>query len=126
MNVDISNIAKSLGRALEPHETGQAQWWIQGAQLRIQAKLGDLAKLNQETLTYVITEAVARKLRNPDGKRNERIDDYSYGYDADAARVDIDLTDTEWEMLKPIKNANAFTIGTNSRPYYARGGELWD
>lgn len=126
MTANVSTVSQSLGRSLEPHEVEQVNWWIKGAELRIRSRLGDLDYLDQETLTYVVTEAVARKVRNPDGKRNERIDDYSYGYDTDAAKVDIDLTDTEWAMLTPKSNRNAFSIGSVTTPYYASGGKTWD
>lgn len=126
MTANISTVSQSLGRSLEPHEVEQVNWWIKGAELRIRNRLGDLDCLDQETLTYVVTEAVARKARNPDGKRNERIDDYSYGYDADAAKVDIDLTDAEWAMLMPRSNRNAFSIASKTTPYYAGRRRSWD
>jgi hypothetical protein len=66
--------------------------------------------------------AVARKSLNPGGKINERIDDYSYGLSADAARADLWLTDAEWGLLLPGQGTGAFTIRPYGWGYRTYGG----
>ena len=99
---NVTDVAATLGRPItSSDEIAQVNAWIKGCELKIKARLGNLADLDLDILTYVIGEAVARRVRNPEGKQNERIDDYSYGLAQEAARAEIYLTDEEWAMLAP-------------------------
>ena len=96
----IIDVATTLGRPItDPDEQNQITNWISKTERIISARLGDLDALDRQILADVISEVVARRSRNPDGKRNERIDDYSYTLDAAASAVELTLTDAEWARL---------------------------
>lgn len=96
----VIDVATTLGRPItEPDEQNQITNWIGKVERIISARLGDLAALDRQILADVISEVVARRARNPDGKRNERIDDYSYTLDAAASAVELTLTADEWARL---------------------------
>ena len=93
-------MATTLGRPItDQDEQAQILNWISKTERIIAARLGDLAALDRQILADVLSEVVARRARNPDGKRNERIDDYSYTLDAAASAVELTLTDAEWARL---------------------------
>lgn len=96
----VIDVAVTLGRPItDPDEQAQILNWVAKTERIISARLGDLAALDRQILADVISEVVARRVRNPDGKRNERIDDYSYTLDAAASAVELTLTPDEWARL---------------------------
>ena len=96
----VIDVATTLGRPItDPGEQAQIVNWIAKTERIISARLGDLDALDRQILADVISEVVARRARNPDGKRNERIDDYSYTLDAAASAVELTLTADEWARL---------------------------
>lgn len=96
----VIDVAVTLGRPItDPDEQAQILNWVAKTERIISARLGDLAALDRQILADVISEVVARRARNPDGKRNERIDDYSYTLDAAASAVELTLTADEWARL---------------------------
>nr|DAV79559.1 MAG TPA: hypothetical protein [Caudoviricetes sp.] len=96
----VLEVAVTLGRPItDPEEQKQITNWIEKVERIIAARLGDLHRLDPAILSDVITEVVARRVRNPDGKRNERIDDYSYTLEAAAASAELALTEAEWARL---------------------------
>ena len=96
----VIDVATTLGRPItDQDEQNQITNWISKTERIISARLGDLANLDRQILADVISEVVARRARNPDGKRNERIDDYSYTLDAAASAVELTLTADEWARL---------------------------
>lgn len=116
----IEEVARRLGREIgEGTEAHQVQAWIDDVGAMILARLPTIeariasGELRSEVVSAVVSNAVIRKVKNPDGKQNERIDDYSYGLTADAARGELFLTDEEWDLLSPSTETGAFTI----RPY---------
>ena len=109
----VQDVATTLGRPItDPDEQNQVIAWISGCELKIRTRLGDIDGLDQDILRYVISEAVARRVRNPEGKQNERIDDYSYGLSSEAARAEIYLTEDEWAMLAPSGSASPSWVPT--------------
>ena len=96
----------------DPDETAQVEWWIQSAELQIRSRLGDLAELDQDVLTYVIVEAVAAKAQNPEGAQSETIDDYTYRLPAESRRVTI--LPEWWNLLDPDSGSGVFS----ARPYF--------
>ena len=71
--------------------------------------------------------AVVRYLKNPDGKYQERIDDYSFMRDRSVAAGALYISDDEWAQLLP-DDANAssgFTIRTDYQPATAGGPSYW-
>jgi hypothetical protein len=118
----VSDVATTLGRTIsDATEIDQVNAWISDAELIIHARLGDLSALDAGVLRLVIKEAVARRVRNPDGKDNERIDDYSYGLVDDAKKVGISITDEEWAMLSPDGSASGAFMPT-ATPQWWTGG----
>lgn len=96
----VTDVATTLGRPItDLDEQNQISNWIAKTERIIAARLGDLGNLDRQILADVISEVVARRARNPDGKRNERIDDYSYTLDAAASAVELTLTADEWARL---------------------------
>lgn len=96
----VLDVATTLGRPItDTDEQNQITNWISKTERIISARLGDLDALDRQILADVISEVVARRARNPDGKRNERIDDYSYTLDAAASAVELTLTADEWARL---------------------------
>lgn len=96
----VIDVATTLGRPItDPDEQAQILNWIAKTERIISARLGNLDSLDRQILADVISEVVARRARNPDGKRNERIDDYSYTLDAAASAVELTLTADEWARL---------------------------
>lgn len=119
------DVAEELGRNLAAGdaETKQIERWISRVEILISRRLGPLERLDQAALKAVIPAVVARKALNPEGKQNERIDDYSYGLVGAAASVDLALTDLEWELLTPeedTRDDGAFNISPAYSPGYAR------
>lgn len=100
----VDDVAVTLGRAvnkLSSVQKAQIEDWIGKTERIIKKRLGDLALLDEETLKDVVSEVVARRFKNPDGKQNERIDDYGYGLDREVAKGRLYLTDEEWDQLTP-------------------------
>lgn len=110
--ITYQDVGKTLGRPiLDTDECAQITLWISDAELVIKNRLGDLAQLDQDNLKYVVREAVALKVKNPDGLQNERIDDYSYGRTDEASTGDIFIRDSWWRMLDAdAAGDGAFTI----------------
>lgn len=117
----VEDVERRLGRQFsDGAEREQVQAWIGDVQGIVLARLPSLpgrivpaGPLSAEVVAAVVANAVIRKVKNPDGKQNERIDDYSYGLTADAARGELFLTDDEWALLSPdVGNSGAFSIRT--------------
>lgn len=119
----VTDVQVRLGRPItDATEIAQVNAWLSDLEALIKVRIPDLSQrvldgvLDSEVVKLVEAQAVVRKVKNPDGKQNERVDDYSYGLTADAARGDLFLTDDEWALLLPSTNpSGAFTI----RPYGA-------
>jgi hypothetical protein len=107
----VSDVATSLGRPVSTSaEVEQIQLWLDDAEMQVRLRLGDVSALDQQALRYVEREAVVLKVKNPDGKKSEGIDDYNYGRYDDAARGQVYITDEWWELLAPKTAGGAFTI----------------
>ena len=119
----VTDVQVRLGRPItDTAEIAQVNAWLADIEALIKVRIPDLAVrildgvLDEEVVKLVEAQAVVRKVKNPDGKQNERVDDYSYGLNADAPRGDLFLTDDEWALLLPSTNpSGAFTV----RPYGA-------
>src|SRR6478735_3964414 len=111
----LADVATRLGRPItDSNEVAQVEAWLGDVESLILARIPDLADWvaggvpSEAVVKMVEANAVVRKVKNPDGKQNERIDDYSYGLNADAARGDLFLTDAEWALLEPGSGEGAF------------------
>ena len=126
--VTYDDVATTLGRPISDEtERAQVDLWIGDAELLIRARLGDLDDLDTDVLTHVVREAVAMRVRNPDGKQSERIDDYSYQRAPEAARPGgISILDEWWDLLTPADAVSgAFTIRPAGTAGYATPSGLW-
>lgn len=110
----ITDVSTRLGRTIsESAEIAQVNAWIADVEALILHRIPDLAQqivdgnVLASAVKTVVCQSVIRKIKNPDGKQNERIDDYSYGLSQDAARVDLFITDDEWSMITPRGTSGA-------------------
>lgn len=128
---NLQDVQTRLGRAVsDASEVDQVNAWIADVEATIQTRISDLPDRVADDANYaalvkkIIAQIVCRKIKNPDGKQNERIDDYSYGLGSEAARADLKPTEDEWEELAPgsSSGSEAFTI----RPTFTSGfAERW-
>lgn len=119
---NLQDVETTLGRRItERYEIQQVRSWIEDAALCIRLRLGSLDDLSGEVLRFVIKESVARRVRNPEGKTTERIDDYSYTLNADSARASLYILDEEWAMLSPRVGANIFPPPLTPHWWHAGG-----
>lgn len=108
-----SDVAVAIGRSIsDAAEQARVTYWLNAAELQIKARLGDVALLDQDTLKFVETEAVAARLLNPEGYQYEAIDDYRYGLPSESRQVTI--LPEWWSMLSPTGGGSAYTIGVSS------------
>lgn len=124
MSVTPAEVAVALGRPTPAEGTPQyGQWarWITGARMLIRNRLGDLDLLDQETLDYVVCEAVlplARRDGDTSSQVEIAIDDgrVSRTYVAGAGTVVI--SDDWWDLLTGggASSASAYS----ARPSFVR------
>lgn len=114
MTVQVSDIETALGRTLTTTEQAQATQWIADALMLIEARLGDLAQIDEAKVDYVVREAVVARFRNPDGYQSETIDDYTYRLPSETRRVTI--LPEWWELLSPAAESGAFSTRPGFEP----------
>lgn len=120
MYTSVEDVATELGRPLAEAEQPQIASWIARVEARIATRIPDLDtrvtdQLFFARLTGIVSDVVARKARNPEGMRSERIDDYYY--DRGAQTADLMLTDAEWAELMPeLGTRGAFSIRPSFTP----------
>jgi hypothetical protein len=114
---NVDDVAVRLGRPItDSNEVAQVNAWLEDTEALIRARIPDLDELvasgalDEDLVVLVECNAVVRKIKNPDGKLNEKIDDYSYALTDEAARGDLFLTDAEWALLEPGGGHGAWTI----------------
>jgi hypothetical protein len=119
MSVTTADIEAVLGRSTPPTSAEETQWdiWISDARMLIEARLGDLAELDQVRLDYVVREAVVAHIRRPDDATtvDVSVDDAraSRTYRTSAGRVTI--RDEWWDLLSPSSTSGAaFSIFPSS------------
>lgn len=135
MYANLTDVSERLGRPItDPDEVAQVNKWIGDVETLIRSRLPNLepgieGHPSLEIAEMVVSNAVIRKVKNPDGKQNERIDDYSYGLTEEAARGSLFLTDEEWALLAPASSSGAFSVSPHFEPdrvrYSYPGGPLW-
>ena len=90
---------------------------IDKAELRILARVPDLAArleagtISPEVLASVIEDMALRVARNPDGKKSEAIDDYSWTLDSRVSAGLLYLSDDELALLVPAERPRPKAIG---------------
>lgn len=113
----ISDVSTRLGRPIaDPLEVAQVEAWIADIEALILARVPGLpaailaGKPTFATVTYLVSNAVIRKIKNPDGKVSEGIDDYNYRLNENSRKGELFLTDEEWDLLTPDSPDGAWTI----------------
>lgn len=121
----LTDVSTRLGRSITTDaELAQVNAWLADVETLILSRIPTLAALiaagapSQGIVVMVEANAVIRKIRNPEGKVSEDIDDYRYRLNADAARGDLFLTDPEWALLSPGNGSGAYSV----TPYFAPDG----
>lgn len=120
-----SDVAARLGRALSTAETAWVPSLLDDVEAMITARIPDLADqigatpptVDQATVIRVEAWAVVRFLKNPDGKLQESIDDYSFTRDRAVSAGILGITDEEWDQILPSAGtSSAFTIQSVASP----------
>lgn len=110
-----NDVAAHLGRSLTEAEATRAALLLNAAEAMISARVADIAEAPTNLVILVEAMAVARVLRNPDGRWQETISS-EYSFQADKVGSDgvLRITDDEWAILvPPVLNdldTKAFTI----------------
>ena len=122
----VVDVSTRLGRPIaDPDEVAQVEAWLDDAEAVILSRIPTLPDLlgvgapTVATLVMVESNAVIRKIRNPEGYTSETIDDYTYRYNEQVRRGDIFLTDEEWSLLSPAGAAGAFSTTPGFVPDWA-------
>lgn len=112
----VSDVSTRLGRPItDPNEVAQVDAWLEDIEALILARIPDLTDLvaagtpTVQAVVMVESNAVIRKLKNPDGKVSEGVDDYNYRLNENARKGELFLTDDEWELLEPGVVSSAFS-----------------
>ena len=116
--VTWTQVQTNLGRTLTPAQQQQAVLWITQTQALIQARLGDLALLDQAILDMVVTEAVTLRLKNPDGvrRRSVAVDDGRVETEVTEASGQLVILDDWWALLTPRSQGGAFSVAPAYEP----------
>jgi hypothetical protein len=91
--------------------------WIQSAKFLIRNRLGDLDDLDQESLDYVVREAVVAKVRRPDDATqiDVSVDDGRISKVYQTSSGSVTIRPEWWELLSPSHGGEAFSIGPAAR-----------
>ena len=116
MAVTPADIAVELGRtAPESTDAEYAQWelWIADARFLIGKRLGDITALDQDTVDYVVRQAVAAHVKRPDDATQVAVsvDDGSVSRTYRSSRGRVEIIDDWWALLAPADTTGkAFSI----------------
>lgn len=117
----LTDVQTRLGRPItSADEVAQVNAWVADVEALILARLPLLAPGTEgapslAVVQMVVANAVIRKVKNPDGKVSEGVDDYQYRYNEQTRKGELFLTVEEWSLLTPASASSAFSI----RPYGA-------
>lgn len=112
----VNDVSVTLGRPIsESSEIAQVNAWLARVESRIRRRIPSIDTLAEDfayrdVLIGVEVDVVVRRILNPEGKANERIDDYSYGLTDSAKASDLWPLDREWDELTPARPRGAFSI----------------
>ena len=106
-----------LGRDFSTAESAQCQGFLDDAEGMILERIPDLiakiaaGALGFATVARVERRAVRRVMLNPEGKKTERVDDYSYGRDDTTASGEVYISGEEWSwLITTLSSGDAFSI----------------
>lgn len=113
------DVQVALGRPISTgSEQEQVEWWLDGVELFVVARLGPVADLDQNVLKYVEVEAVVAKIQR--AGRNESsitvsVDDGSVTRRFENVSAS-DITAEWWQLLSPNADAAAASIRPGFEP----------
>lgn len=116
MAVTPNDIAVELGRTapdLAAPEYAQWELWISDARFLIGRRLGDITALDQDTVDYVVRQAVAAHVKRPDDATQVTVsvDDASSSKTYRSSRGRVEIIDDWWALLAPTDTTGkAFSI----------------
>lgn len=105
----LKDLADRLGRDLTAVEERRATAWLADASALILKQFPQYEAAPTDISTKVCCAMVLRVLNNPDGKRQESLDDYSYTIDSSRSRGEVYLSEDEADELRPPRS-KAFGI----------------
>lgn len=118
-----ADVATTLRRSTPDVDSlDYAQWamWIDDAEMLIADRLGDLTALNQKTLSFVVREAVADRVKKPDDATQVEIavDDARVSRRYSSSTGQITIRDEWWTLLAPAteSSSGAFSIRPSFTP----------
>jgi hypothetical protein len=119
------DVEVALGRPISTQaEQDQVEWWLDGVELFIVARLGPVADLDETIVKYVEVEAVVAKI-NRSGRDESSItvavDDGTVTRRYESAVTASDITDEWWNLLDPDSNGATASI----RPYFEPDDVRW-
>lgn len=114
-----ADVEVALGRPISTEaEQAQVEWWLNGVELFIVARLGPVADLSEDAVKYVEVESVAAKVRRSatDGASSitVNVDDGGVTRRFENPVSADDITDEWWGLLDPDTGGGAFSV----RPYF--------
>lgn len=122
---NLNDVSTRLGRPItDASEVSQVTAWLADVEALTLARIPNLTDLvaagspSTDVVVMVEANAVIRKIKNPDGKVSEGIDDYNYRLNENSRKGELFLTDEEWALLLPGAGDGAWTI----TPYSAQRG----
>ncbi|MET8982135.1 hypothetical protein ABZX85_41785 [Streptomyces sp. NPDC004539] len=106
----LTDLEDRLGRDLTDAETRRATAWLEDASALILARFPQYATAPTAVSKKVCCAMVLRVLSNPDGKRQESIDDYAYTVDSARSTGEVYLSEDEADELTSRPGGRAFSI----------------
>lgn len=129
---DSAAVAGRLGRTLTQDEASWAEFLLDDIETAIKVRIPDLdaqivaGTIDLDTVIRVEAWAVVRYMKNPDGKYQESLDDYSFTRDRAISSGILGLTDEDWnDLLSSGVSSSAFTIQSPATPFYAPSRSPW-
>lgn len=120
-----TDVSVALGRSISTvAEQGQVEWWLDGVELFIAARLGPVADLDETTVKYVEVEAVVAKIQRAGRSESSvtvSVDDGSVTRRYESAVTASDITDEWWNLLDPSDN----TASASIRPGFEADTVRW-
>jgi hypothetical protein len=120
----LTDVTTRLGRPItDSYEVAQVTAWIGDVESLILARIPDLetrvgaGSPTAVVVAAVVANAVIRKVKNPDGKVQEGVDDYNYRLNENARKGELFLTDDEWRLLLPVSSSGAFSTRPGFESY---------
>lgn len=123
-----TDVGIALGRAItDPAEQARIEYWLDGIELLIGSRLGDITTLDQTALMYVETEAVVGRVNRAavggGSSVTVSVDDGAVTRRYEGVKAG-DIIDDWWRLLDPDWGSGAFSVRPGFEPDTT--AELWE